>query len=127
MKTGKIIPNGVRLEAHEYATVLFFTMLGKDVELIPPSFTPNTHNADFYMDGLIWEAKSPVGNSSRMTIERILHKAAKQSENIVIDLRRTRLSDVQSVACLEKQFKLSLSIKRLLIITKQEKLIDLRK
>lgn len=30
---GKIIPNGVVLEAHELATVVFFTELGHDVEL----------------------------------------------------------------------------------------------
>lgn len=127
MKTGKIIPNGVRLEMHEYNTVLFFTTLGKNVELIPPSSTPNARNADFFMDGLVWEAKSPTGNSSRMTIERVLHKAARQSENVVIDLRRTKLPDRQSLACLEKQFGLSRRIRRLIVITKQEKMVDFRK
>lgn len=127
MKTGKIIPNGVKLEAHGYNTVLFFTTLGKDVELISPSRTPNTRNADFLMDGLTWESKCPTGNSTRMTIDRILHKAAKQSENIVIDLRRTKLSDKQSLLCIEKRFKLSRRIRRILVITKQEKLIDFKK
>lgn len=127
MKTGKIIPHGVKLEAHEYNTILFFTTLGKTVELIPPSSTPNVHNADFFMDGLVWESKSPTGDSSRMTIERILHKAARQSENVIIDLRRTRLSDEHSLACLEKQFKKSRRVKRLLVITKQQVLIDFKK
>lgn len=127
MKTGKIMPNGARLEAHEYATVLFFTELGKDVELIPPSNTPNTRNADFFMDGVVWESKCPTGNSTRMTIDRILHKAARQSENIVIDLRRTRLSDGESVACIEKRFRLSRRIRRILVITKQGRIVDFRK
>ncbi len=37
MKKGKITPNGVSLEKHEYDTVLFFTELGCDVELLPRS------------------------------------------------------------------------------------------
>lgn len=127
MKTGKIIPNGVKLEAHEYNTVLFFTTLGKDVELISPSCTPNVRNADFFMDGLVWESKCPAGDSTRMTIDRILHKAARQSENIVIDLRRTRLPDQQSLLCIEKRLKLSRRIRRILVITKQERLVDFRK
>ena len=126
-RKGKIIPNGVKLEPHEYETILFFTELGKDVELIPPSLTPGVHNADFFMDKLIWEAKCPTGNSTRMTIDRILHKAARQSENIVIDLRRTKLVDEQSIKQIEKRFELSRRIRRLLVITKQEELIDLRK
>lgn len=127
MKTGKIIPNGVKLEAHEYNTVLFFTTLGKDVELISPSCTPNVRNADFFMDGLVWESKCPAGDNTRMTIDRILHKAARQSENIVIDLRRTRLPDQQSLLCIEKRLKLSRRIRRILVITKQERLVDFRK
>lgn len=127
MKIGKIVPHGVSLEKHENDTVVFFTNLGKTVELIPPSNTPCNRRPDFVMDGLEWEMKSPTGSSSRMTVERILHKAAKQSENIVIDLRRVRLSDEQSLRCLEKQFKLSRRIRRLLVITKQEEVVDFRK
>ena len=37
MKKGKIIPNGVILEKHEYRTVLLFTEMGVDIELIPKS------------------------------------------------------------------------------------------
>ena len=37
MKKGKIIPNGVILEKHEYKTVLMFTEMGIDVELISKS------------------------------------------------------------------------------------------
>lgn len=34
---GKIIPNGVILEKHEYKTILLFTEMGANVELIPKS------------------------------------------------------------------------------------------
>lgn len=41
---GKIVPNGVRLQAHEYDTVLYFTEMGKEVELIKPLYTPGRRN-----------------------------------------------------------------------------------
>ena len=54
-KFGKIIPNGVSLEKHENNTVVFFTNLGHNVELIPPSNTPKAKTPDFMMDGQAWE------------------------------------------------------------------------
>ena len=51
MKIGKIIPNGVSLEKHENDTVIFFTNLGFNIELIPPSNTPKAKTPDFIMDG----------------------------------------------------------------------------
>ena len=50
MKIGKITPNGVSLEKHENDTVVFFTNLGYNIELIPPSNTPKAKTPDFMMD-----------------------------------------------------------------------------
>ena len=103
MRTGKIIPNGVRLETHEYDTILFFTNLGKNIELIPPSNTPGNRRADFLMN-------------------------LKQSCNVVIDLRLTKSSQELSLAThLSNCFSSSKKAKRMLIITKQEKLLDYKK
>lgn len=57
-RVGKIIPNGVKPELHEMDTILYFTNLGKDVELIPASHTPGNKTPDFIIDGLKWEAKN---------------------------------------------------------------------
>ena len=126
-KVGRIITNNVRLEPHEYETVIFLANLGKTIELIPPSNTPHNSRADFAMDNLVWESKSPTGNSTRMTIDRILHKAVKQSENIVIDLRRTKIPDTQSIRYIKERFIRSRRIRRLLVVTRAEELLDFRK
>lgn len=89
---GRITPHGIPLERHEMETILVFTELGYDIELIRPSSTPNAKRADFLMSGLEWEAKCPQG-SSRSTLEHVFKKAIRQSENIIIDLRRTQLCD----------------------------------
>ena len=125
-KTGKIIPNGVSLEKHEYDTVLFLTTLGYDIELIPPSHIPNIRTPDFKMNGLKWEMKSPKGKS-RSTLEHAFQTAMKQSVNIVFDLRRIQMPNDKAVATLERLFSYSKGVKHLLVISKERKLLEYKK
>ena len=126
MKIGRITPNGVSLEKHENETVVYFTNLGYDIELIPPSNTPKAKTPDFMMDGKAWEMKSPQGKS-RVTVEHAFKRAAKQSENIIIDLRRTKIPTNQVKASLEKLFKASRRIRNLKVITREQELLDFKK
>lgn len=50
-KKGTITPNGVTLKEHEYATVVFLTEQGYDIELIPRSNVEGVHTPDFKMLG----------------------------------------------------------------------------
>lgn len=72
---GRIAMNGATLEPHEYKTVSFLAGLGKDIEIILRSQTPNMKNPDFFMDGLVWEAKSPIMNEKR-ALERLFYRAS---------------------------------------------------
>ena len=126
MSTGKIIPNGIVLTSHEYVTLTTLTDDGQDVELIKPSQTKYVKTGDLMMLGMVWEMKSPTGKS-RSTMEHIFQKAAKQAHNIIIDLRRTKISDKQAVYSLEKVFETSRSVRNLWIITKKGKIIKLKK
>lgn len=120
-KSGKIIPNGVKPEPHEMETFLTFANLGKTIELIVPSNTPHSKRPDFAMDGLEWEAKSPIHNSQR-TIERIFYEASNQSYNIVIDLRRIKDNDIlPAISTLEKCFTTTRKVRRMYLIAKSGK------
>ncbi|MBQ7515010.1 MAG: hypothetical protein IJS96_01900 [Schwartzia sp.] len=44
---------------------------------------------DISIDGVLWEIKSPTGNS-RHTMKHTLQKAAHQSNHVIVDLRRCR-------------------------------------
>ena len=124
-KKGKVIPNGVSLQAHEFKTVVYFTERGFDVELIPTSHTPRDKKPDIFMAGVNWEMKAPEG-TGRMTIEHNLRKAMHQSENIIMDLRRYKKEKVnEAIKLLKKNFKLSRKIRRLCIITQDDELIYL--
>lgn len=122
MNKGKIIPNGVSLEKHENDTIIFFTNLGYDIELIPPSHIPNTKSADFKMNGKQWEMKSPKGKS-RSTIEHAFQAAAKQSDNVIFDLRRTSIPLEKSLIILSKLLNTSKKVKTLWVITKNHVLL----
>ncbi len=117
---GKIVPNGVRLQAHEYDTVLYFTEMGKEVELIKPSYTPGRRNADFVMDGVEWEMKAVI-KSSRRAVERLFYEASRQASNVVIDFRQVSGEDNRLLVELEKCFRGTRRVRRLYVILKNGK------
>ena len=78
------------------------------------------------MDGNEWEIKCPMGDGKH-TIARNFHNAAAQSHFIIFDLRRCKLPEKQSISQLKREFKLRKDMKRLLIISGEEKLIEIRK
>ena len=96
------------------------------VIFLKPSNIQDSNTPDICMDGLEWEMKSPIG-SSRRTIRRNLHKASKQSRNIIFDLSRIGISEEDCIRELRNAFKTSNHIRNMLIITKEQELITLRK
>ena len=120
---GKIIPNGVILEPHEYKTVVFLTELGFNIELIKPTHTPKMKNPDLMMGGVIWEMKCPQGKSWK-TVEQNFKTAAKQSDNILFDLRKYKGKEDIAIKCLERRFYQTNKCRKLKIITKSQKILD---
>lgn len=126
MKQGKITPNGVVLHIHENATVVFLTQQGFDVELLPPVQQKGARTPDIKMNSLKWEIKCPVGTSAN-TIKRAFKTALRQSQNIIFDLRGSKMTDRVNISKLEKEFKDIKSARNLLIITKKRQLLDFHK
>ena len=126
MKKGKIIPNGVILEKHEYRTILLFTEIGIDIELIPKSERKGIHTPDIVMNGLKWEIKSPKGEGKYL-MQNTIQKAVKQSRNVIVDLKRTKRSQGRCLQELKNEFDKSKSLQRLKIITKSNKILDFKK
>lgn len=122
-KSGKITPNGILPEKHELDTLLVFTELGYDVELVPISLTPHAKSPDAIIGGKTWEMKSPTGHS-KSTLEHCFKKAARQSENIIIDLRRTKIDDQNAISQLKNQFYHSKRVKHMKIISQKGEVLD---
>lgn len=123
--TGKIDISKLKVPPanHELDTARFFAVRGYDIEFIPPSNNPGIYSADIIMIGIEWEIKSPIG-SSRNTLSRNLKRAAKQSHNVILDLRRSKIPENTAVLEIEKRFSEHQSIKRILVIKKNGDLLD---
>lgn len=125
-RKGKIVPNGVVLEKHEMATVVFLTELGIDIELIPRSKMAGVRTADIKITGEAWEMKAPKGEGNAL-MKNTLQKAARQSEFVIVDLRRTKRHSNRCLAELKREFVASKRLRRMKVITKQGKILDFAK
>lgn len=121
-----VVPPGVFMEVHEKVAVDFLaSKLGCNVTFLVADRRNNAKTPDIEMNGLAWEIKSPRGKSSR-TLENNLRLALRQSPNVILDLRRMdgRIPTKKLVDEAERQFCLAKSMKRLIVITRQEDHID---
>ena len=123
MKRGRITPNGVVLQTHENATVVFLTDQGFDVELIPPVQIKDARTPDIRMLGLEWEMKSPKSNG-KYTIEHSFRSALKQSPNIIFDIRGSKMPQEKCISEIERRFNDFKKVNRVMIITKKLELLD---
>ena len=113
------------VEPHEQHAAQVFTAMGLNVEFLLPSRTKGAKTADVQIAGVEWEIKSPTG-TSRQTIQRQIIRAARQSHNVIIDLRRCKLPQRVLLVELVKQLELHRSIQRLKVITKSGNVLDLK-
>ncbi len=126
MKKGTITPNGVVLHTHENATVVFLAEHGYDIELIPPIHKKGAKTPDIQMLGLDWEMKNPRSNG-KYTIEHSFRSALRQSPNLIFVIRGSKFSEQKIIAEVLKRFHKYKRAKRVIIITKQRKLLDYNK
>ncbi len=126
MKKGILKTNGVHLQDHEYATVKLLLQNGFDVELIPPSQIKHLRMPDIMMNGIPWEIKSPEGKS-KYTAQNVMQGAAGQSRNVIIDLRRCKLTEENAISDFTREFNISKHFKRMKIVTKSADILDFSK
>lgn len=125
-KTGIIEWNDVRLEPHEEEIAKFLADYGLNIEVIKPTNTPKTKTPDFLINGVLWEAKSPVG-SSKSTLPRQFRRSKKQANKVIIDLRRIRIPASYAEREVIYRFEKTRDINQLLVITKDNRLLDIKK
>lgn len=126
-KVGKIDISELNVppEKHEYETAKYFADRGFDIRFIGPHYVVGMRNPDFWMNGRVWEVKCPVGSSER-TYEDNLRKAIRQSENVIFDLRRLKITDgLKCLSILNKYSKLK-GLKNLLAIKKDGRLLTIK-
>ena len=127
-KIGSIIVEaGALPERHEMDTVNYLAALGHDIKFLVPNCAKGVRTPDIEMDGCRWELKCPCGNSKR-TIENNYRSAQGQSENIIFNIRWMPITEKECIKLIKRQFELRpYKVKRILIITKDKKILDFRR
>lgn len=72
-----------------------------------------------------WEIKSPVGDSAN-NIQKNMREASAQSENVVIDLRRSKLHQTRAVGYIKQFTERYKKLKRVLVITKAKQILTIK-
>lgn len=80
---------------------------------------------DIDINGTKWEMKSPIGDG-RKTIENNFRNARGQSCNVVMDLRRIKMHQNKADARIRSFLSKPHRFKRVLIITKGKKVIEIQ-
>ncbi len=127
MKYKLIIPSDIKpkpTKDEQDIGAIMSEKFSSDVVFIKRSTTNTT--PDIKIGNTFWEIKSPRGNS-KYTISDSLRRAKRQSQYIVISLARTKMTSRQAEARTRDFLKRSsVGIKRLLIVTKNNKVIDIK-
>ncbi|MDR2599181.1 MAG: hypothetical protein LBC73_02790 [Oscillospiraceae bacterium] len=104
---------------------LIATHYKTDVEFIVPVDDYMRKSADIIMLGVEWEIKCPIGKS-KSTIRNQFRRASKQSKNIIIDTRHTKLKNKDIEKEVLYQIKERPYIKKVIILSKSEKIVEIQ-
>ena len=110
-------------EPHEIsAAVILAEYFASDVTFLRRGIDST---ADFVIKNVVWELKSPRGNSKH-TIQNNLRDAGAQSINVIVDLGRSKMSTEQAISKI-RYFLANGNrhIKKLLLITRSGEVIDI--
>ena len=81
---------------HEVLTALRLAEEGVDVLFRVDSREKGVKNPDVEMNQQVWEFKAPTGEGKN-TVDSQMKRAGKQAERLVLDLRRSKLDDKESI------------------------------
>lgn len=87
--------------------------------------TANRGMPDVSIGGVEWEIKSPVGDSAN-NIQKNMREASAQSENVVIDLRRSKLHQTRAVGYVKQFADRYKKLKRVIVITKSKQILTIK-
>ena len=94
-----------------------------NVRVLPKSERFKVSSADFEIDGTIYELKSPV-TSKIGSMEKIIRLASKQSGNVVIDIRKSKITEKRmSELCKDRLINIK-RLKKIVLIVKNKKVLE---
>lgn len=122
-----IIPVGMRSpdEKEINAAWLLARYFNVEVKFIPVHMGYKMKTPDFMMMGKAWELKSP--HVSKDSMWRLLKRSTKQADNIVVDCRKLRVSEKILMDSMQKWFIRQRSVRHLLILMRDNGVVEFKK
>ena len=120
-----IIPVGMkpRPKIHEEtAADILANHFKSDVYFIE---TASQGTPDVSIDGIKWEIKSPVGAGGN-NIQKNMREASSQSNNVVIDLRRSKLHQTRAIGYIKQFTDRYKKLKQVIVITKSKQILTIK-
>jgi len=114
-------------EPHEMdAAMILVRHYQATIEFLAPVDDFKRKTADVKMLGVIWEIKCPKG-ASKSTIGTQFSRASRQSKNIVLDTRRTKLEYERIEKKVILEVKQRIALNKVILINKSGKVIEMKK
>ena len=121
-----IIPTDLKPSPARYeitAATLLADYFKADVEFVLRS---NQKTPDFLIGGIKWELKSPTGDG-KYNVQHQIKSAARQSSNVIFDARRSKMHMTKIRNEVERHFKYTKPVRRLILIDKSNSIVEFSK
>lgn len=107
---------------HEQRVAKILALAGHSVEFIPEA---NLKTPDIYLDGTMYEIKSPITDNPKKIIRNV-KRALEKCPNVIIDSSRVKgLRDDAIQRTLKNKVKDLPGLKKLLFINKRGQIVDI--
>ena len=117
-----VIPADSNPWPHEVRVAKILALAGYSVEFIPEA---NLKTPDIYLDGTMYEIKSPITNNPKKIIRNV-KRALEKCPNVIIDSSRVKgLRDDAIQRTLKNKVKDLSGLKKLIFINKRGQTVDI--
>lgn len=124
MKGKVITPANANPWPHERRVARILALAGHAVEFIPKR---TIGTADIYLDGTIYEIKSPKSNKTNTIEHRIKDAINNQSRNLIIDSSRIKdMPDRSLQNWLVGKCRTQPQIQKMLFVNKKGQIVDIK-
>ena len=93
------------------------------VRVLPKSERFKEKSADFMIDGISYELKTPI-TSKISSLEKIIRLASRQSGNVVIDIRKSKIAEKRMIVLCKDRLLNIKRLKKIVLIVNNKKVLE---
>jgi len=122
-----IVPHDYKIQPAELeAASVLADYFKTNVRVLSPSKDYMVKTADFVINDISYELKSPITKSVR-SIENMIHLATKQSGNVVVDIRKSKITEKRMIKLCEDLLRYYKKLNKIILIVKNKKVLEFTK